>query len=108
MLTCKHGDTATRRGTAMPLRRLCKSGTSNRDEDCEAIYVSSPARMVAQGKKLDDATASEMQHVAADEDGVDLPIETVLRASAIFLAEQGRPAMMAEVEAFLAEWDPYA
>jgi hypothetical protein len=90
----------------MPLRRLCKSGTSNRDEDCEAIYVSRPTRMVAQGKILDAGTASEMQNVAPDEAGVDLPIETVLRAAGIFLAEQGRPAMLPEVQDFLAGWDP--
>jgi hypothetical protein len=92
----------------MALRRLCKSGTSTREDDCEAVYVSRPTKMVAQGKILDAETAREMRNVAPDEDGVELPIETVLRAAAIFLAEQGRPAMLAEVTDFLAEWTPTA
>jgi hypothetical protein len=86
----------------MALRRLCKSGTSTREDDCEAIYVSRPTKMVAQGKIIDAETASEMQNVA----GVELPIETVLRAAGTFLAEQGRPAMLVEVSDFLAGWNP--
>jgi hypothetical protein len=90
----------------MALRRLCKSGTSTREDDCEAIYVSRPTKMVAQGKIIDAETASEMQNVAPDEAGVELPIETILRAAGTFLAEQGRPAMLVEVSDFLAGWNP--
>jgi hypothetical protein len=60
--------------------------------------------MVGQDKHLDAETTAELRHVADDEAGIALPTETVLRAAALFLAEHGRPAMVAEVEAFLAEW----
>ena len=90
----------------MALRRLCKSGSSDQAEQCPAVYVADdPARMVAQGTVLDAATAIELQHRAADEAGVALPTETVLRAAALFLAERGRPAMLAEVTEFLTSWD---
>lgn len=95
------------RATArMRLRRLCKSGSSGERDECPAVYVGAePATMVAQGKQLDAATAAELRHVAPDEDGVALPTETVLRAAALFLAERDRPAMLAEVQDFLAGWD---
>lgn len=68
------------------------------------MYLSEdPTVMVGQGKFLDDVTAAELCDVAVDEGGVALPIETVLRSAALVLAEHGRPAMLAEVEAFLAE-----
>lgn len=87
----------------MALRRLCKAEDSGNVGQCPAVYVAeSPERMVAQGKVLDPRTTSELQEVAKDELGVELPTETVLRAAALFLAEQGRPAMVDEVEAYLA------
>lgn len=87
----------------MALRRLCKSGGSGEAGQCPAIYVADdPAQMVAQGVILDDHTSAELQDPGADETGVALPTETVLRAAALFLAEQGRPAMLAEVQEYLA------
>lgn len=87
----------------MQLRRLCKSANSNIEDDCEAVYIADrPTTMVAQGKHLDAETTAQLRNVADDESGVALPTETVLRAAALFLAEQGRPAMLGEVEAFLA------
>jgi hypothetical protein len=87
----------------MALRRLCKAGTSGEEEECPAVYIDDdPSRMVAQGLLLDAGAAAEMQQVAHGEAGVALPTETVLRAAAVFLAEQGRPAMLAEVQTFLA------
>lgn len=87
----------------MALRRLCKSSSSGQKGECPAVYVSDdPARMIAQGVILDTDTTAELQKVAIDEAGVALPTETVLRAAALFLAEQGRPAMLAEVRDYLA------
>ena len=89
----------------MKLRRLCKSASSDELDRCPAVYVAEePTTMVAQGKHLDAATTAELRHVGADESGVAMPTETVLRAAALFLAEHGRPAMMAEVQAFLTGW----
>ena len=86
------------------LRRLCKSADSFPQGDCSAMYVSDdPATMVGQGKVLDTGTAAELLDVAEDERAVAIPTETVLRAAALLLAENGRPAMTAEVEAFLRE-----
>lgn len=88
----------------MKLRRLCKSADSREEGDCPAMYLGAdPVTMVGQGKRLDDATAAELRDVATDEYAVAIPTETVLRAAALVLAEQGRPAMLAEVKAFLAE-----
>lgn len=86
------------------LRRLCKAGSSGLADQCPAVYVTTddPTRMVAQGPLLDPDAARELQQRAAGEGGVVLPTETVLRAAALFLAEQGRPAMLAEVRAYLA------
>lgn len=67
------------------------------------MYLGDPAVMVAQGKRLDAATAAELRDVAVDEAGVAIPTETVLRAAALVLAEHGRPAMLSEVAEFLAE-----
>lgn len=87
----------------MKLRRLCKSADSFPQNQCPALYVSDdPATMVGQGKVLDDATVVELRDLAADERGVAIPTETVLRAAALLLAEDGRTAMLAEVEDFLA------
>jgi hypothetical protein len=65
--------------------------------------IDEPAVMVGQGKRLDAATTAELQDLADDELGVAIPTETVLRAAGMFLAERGRPGVMAEVERFLAE-----
>lgn len=43
-------------------------------------------------------TDIRLQQLALNESGVRVPTETVLRAAALFLAEQGRPAMQAEVQ----------
>lgn len=93
----------------MRLRRLCKDGNSTDEDECPAVYLADdPAVMVAQGRVLDAATAAELLSLASDETASALPTETVLRAAALFLAEQGRPAMRAEVEAFIATWEPHA
>jgi hypothetical protein len=71
--------------------------------DCPAMYLAEdPTRMVGQGKLLDAVTAGQLRHVAPDEGGLEFPTEMVLRAAALVLAEHGRPAMLAEVEAYLA------
>ncbi|MHA6623578.1 hypothetical protein [Pseudonocardia sp. DLS-67] len=91
----------------MPLRRICKSGDSGENGECPAVYVAEqPTTMVAQGLMLDASTAAELKEVGVGEGGVTLPTETVLRAAALFLAERGRPAMLAEVQDFLAGWEP--
>ena len=89
----------------MALRRLCKSAKSGEDEECEAVYVDDddPATMIAQGKRLTDGRTAEFIQLADDETGAALPTETVLRAVGLFLAERGRPAVLAEVEDYLAE-----
>ena len=90
----------------MALRRLCKADDSDGKEECPAMYVTDdPTSMVAQGRVLDAATEADLQQRAADEAGVVLPTETVLRAAALFLSERGRPAVMAEVSDFLTTWD---
>jgi hypothetical protein len=86
----------------MKLRRICKSGDSHADGECPAMYLGEdPTMMVCQGTMLDGDTSAELRDVAADEIGLILPTETVLRAAALVLADHGRPAMIAEVEAFL-------
>lgn len=89
----------------MALRRLCKSADSGLSRDCPAVYVddADPAVMVGQGKVLDAPTVAELRDVAADEDAVAIPTETVLRAAGLFLAERGRPGVLAEIEAYLRE-----
>lgn len=92
----------------MRLRRLCKDGNSTDEDECPAIYLAEdPAVMVAQGKLLDAPTMADLQNLAPDEIAAALPTETVLRAAALFLAEQGRPAMGTEVEDFLMAWEPH-
>lgn len=87
----------------MKLRKLAKDGNSPTG-DCPALYVAAddPAMMVAQGKLLDRHTTSELEDFAADETGVALPTETVLRAAGRLLAENGRPGVADEIEAYLA------
>jgi hypothetical protein len=93
----------------MPLRRICKSGTSGDDDDCPAVYLEKPATTsVAQGPLLGSEDMAELQQLGAGEGAVRLPTETLLRAAALILAEHGRPAMQAEVKDFLAGWDPAA
>lgn len=88
----------------MKLRRLNKSEDSRGEDHCPAMYLADdPAWMVCQGRHLDAETAGELHHVAPDEGGLAVPTETVLRAAALVLAEHDRLAMLAEVEAFLAE-----
>ncbi|MFF1819291.1 hypothetical protein ACFVWG_18470 [Kribbella sp. NPDC058245] len=87
----------------MKLTRICKSADSQVAGQCPAIYVAdTPAVMVSQGKRLDPQTTAELRDVADDETAVEIPTETLLRAAGLFLAERGRPAVAAEVEAFLA------
>lgn len=87
----------------MMLRRLCKSSSSFPDNECPAVYVDDdPAMMVGQGKLLDAVTTAQLHNLAEDESAVAIPTETLLRAAGLFLAEQGRPGMLAEVESYLA------
>ncbi len=93
----------------MPLRRICKSGTSGDDDDCPAVYLEKPpTTTVAQGSLLTPEEMAELQQLGEGEGAVRLPTETLLRAAALILAEHGKPAMLAEVTDFLAEWDPAA
>ncbi len=87
----------------MALRRLCKSANSVGQHNCPAVYLDEddPATMVGQGPQLDHAAVRELLAVGAGEVGVAIPTETVLRAAGLFLAERGRPAVLAEVEAYL-------
>jgi hypothetical protein len=64
-----------------------------------------PALMVGQGNLLDAATTGELQNLATSEGAVFIPTETVLRAAGLFLAERGRPGVLAEVEAYLAHME---
>jgi hypothetical protein len=87
----------------MKLRRLCKSADSVPSGKCPGMYVAEdPARMVGQGKRLDEATTHELVDLDEDEGAFEIPTETVLRAAAMVLAEAGRPGMVDEVEAYLA------
>jgi hypothetical protein len=93
----------------MPLRRICKSGTSRENDECPAVYLEEqPATAVAQGPLLSIEDMIELQQLGEGEGAVRLPVETLLRAAALILAEHGRLAMKAEVEDFLACWDPAA
>ncbi len=58
--------------------------------------------MVGQGTLLDAATTAQLQNLAGHEAGVAIPTETLLRAAGLFLAERGHPAVLAEIEEFLA------
>ena len=89
----------------MALRRLCKSGSSARDEDCPAVYVDEddPAVMIGQGPMLDASRLVELQNRAPGETAIEIPTDTVLRAAGLFLAERGRPIVLSEVLAHLAE-----
>ncbi len=87
----------------MRLRRLRKADISRDENDCPAMYLAEdPTMMVGQGKILDVDTTAELRNVAADEGAHLYPTELVLRAAAQVLAENGRPAMVEEVEDFLA------
>lgn len=93
----------------MPLRRLCKSAGSGENGQCPAVYLEQPpTTAVAQGPLLVSDDMAELQELAEDEGAVRLPVETLLRAAAMILAEHGRPAMLTEVKDFLAEWDSAA
>lgn len=86
----------------MKLTRICKSGDSQVAGQCPAVYVAdTPTVMVGQGRRLDPQTTAELLDLADDETAVAIPTETLLRAAGKFLAERGRPAAAAEVEAFL-------
>lgn len=86
----------------MKLRRLCKSASSDGERDCPAMYVTEdPAMMVAQGRISTWRRGASCATWPRASPGLPSPTETVLRAAALFLAENGRPAMLVEVEAFL-------
>lgn len=86
----------------MALRRLCKSAGSTEDHECPAVYeAEDQSLMIAQGKILDPSTMAGLQDLAGDETAVAIPAETVLRAAGLYLAERGRPAVLAEVESYL-------
>jgi hypothetical protein len=89
------------------LKRLCKAANSIGQGDCPAMYLDLEdlTWMVGQGPLLDAAAAAELLERAREEVGVRIPTETVLRAAGLFLADRGRPGVLAEVEAYLAEAD---
>jgi hypothetical protein len=93
----------TRGRWIVALRRLCKAANSFPEDKCPAVYVEEedPSTMVGQGRKLSAEIKAELRDLAAEEDAVRIPTETVLRAVGLFLAEQGRPVVLAEVEAYL-------
>jgi hypothetical protein len=93
----------------MALRRICKSGTSGDTDECPAVYLEEPPTIaVAQGPLLSPEEMTELQQLGQGEGAVRLPVETLLRAAALILAEHGRSALQAEVNDFLASWDPAA
>jgi hypothetical protein len=95
----------TKAGDPMQLTRLCKAADSMEVTQCPAIYLDvNPAQMVGQGKRLDDETRAQLLHLGDDETGVAIPTETVLRASALFLAAHGRPDLAEGIESFVANW----
>ena len=82
-------------------RRLCKAAHSGDDfsEECPAVYTAETVlEMIVQGKILDSTARGKLLSLAADEDGVRLPTETLLRAAALFLAEHGHPEVRDIVE----------
>ncbi len=88
----------------MRFRRLCKAANSmGEDDECPAVYVGDdPAVMIAQGKILDPTVRTALLDLADDETAVQIPTETVLRAVGLYLAERGRPDLLAEIEFCLA------
>ncbi|MGQ0573660.1 MAG: hypothetical protein ACT4RN_05575 [Pseudonocardia sp.] len=87
----------------MALRRLRKSADSFGKENCPAVYIDDdPAVLVAQGRALAPPREPELLERADDEIAVVLPAETVLRAVGVYLAERGRPGVLAEIEDHLA------
>lgn len=90
----------------MKIRRLCKSADSMRADNCPAVYVADDlAKMVGQGKRLDSETTAQLLNLAEDEVANVIPTETVLRATALFLAERGESDLSAQIEAFVAKWE---
>ncbi len=87
----------------MALRRLCKAANSIAQGDCPAMYLDTDDVdwMVGQGRLLDAEAQAELRERAPDEAGVRIPTETVLRAAGLFLADHGRPDVLAAVEAYL-------
>jgi hypothetical protein len=84
---------------------VVRQANSFPQDKCPAVYVEEddPSTMVGQGKKMSAKAKAELRDLAAEEDAVRIPTETVLRAVGLFLAEQGRPVVLAEVEAYLEE-----
>jgi hypothetical protein len=87
------------------LKRLCKAANSIGQGDCPAMYLDLEdlAWMVGQGPMLESEATAELLERSAEEVGVRIPTETVLRAVGLFLAERGHPGVVDAVEAYLAE-----
>jgi hypothetical protein len=88
----------------MGLRRLAKAADSTGSGRCPALYATDdPTRMVAQVKALPDGEKTQLIDVSADEIAGSIPTETVLRAMAKYVSENGDVALAAALEAFLEE-----
>ena len=73
--------------------------------DCPAMYVAEDLTGWSVRANGSTQSAAKLRERALDETASLIPVETVLRAVGLFLADRGRPDVMAEVEAFLAEGD---
>ena len=77
------------------------------NDECPAVYVSDTTAsvMVALGRTLSADVLATLLNLAHDETAVEIPTETVLRAAGLYLADHGRPDLLAEIETFLADVD---
>jgi hypothetical protein len=88
----------------MGLHRLAKDSNSAGAGGCPALYgTGDPTRMIAQGKSLTPAEASELIEVRDDETAVAIPTETVLRGVAKYATEHGDDDLAGQLDAFLAD-----
>ena len=86
----------------MTFHRLAKDKQSLTSGGCPALYADDdPARMIAQGKRLNDAEFGMLVELAGDETAVAIPTETVFRAMAKYATEHGDDELVARIEWFL-------
>lgn len=76
----------------MKLQKLAKDATS-KTGNCPAVYVDvdDPTTAVVQGQNLNRSATAQLDDRAADESGVRVPMETLVRAIQRYLAEHGEP-----------------
>lgn len=86
------------------LRRLAKDTNSTGSGRCPALYATDdPARMVAQVRALSDTETAQLIEIGADEVAGSIPTETVFRAIAKYVSEQGDDTLAGAIEVFLTD-----